>query len=342
EAAARQLRYQALAKHASDFLLLAHHADDQAETVLLQLLRGSGVKGVAAMPRRVQRDCAWLRPLLNVTRAEIIDYADMQDLRWMDDDSNSDTRYARNFLRRNVMPVLAEKFPAYRQTLTRSAQHFAEAASLLDELGALDAASSMVGKTLLLSALQALSQARAKNLLRYFLQHCGAPIPQAVQLEQLLAQLLTARADANVCINFAGWQVQRYQGAVYAQPALPSFDNTFDLSINNLAGVACSLFWPPLNTALHFSIVPGRGICIEKLRLAPVSLRLRQGGEVLRPQANAATRSLKNLLQEQGIPPWLRPRLPLLYCGSELVCAAGCIAAAYQAKETELGLLMQY
>ncbi|MDH2917576.1 MAG: tRNA lysidine(34) synthetase TilS [Sideroxydans sp.] len=337
EAAARQLRYQALAKHASGFLLLAHHADDQAETLLLQLLRGTGVKGAAAMPLLAQRECAWLRPLLNVTRVEIVDYARAQNLAWIEDDSNTDTRYARNFLRLNVMPVLAEKFPAYRQTLSRSAQHFAEAASLLDELAALDAASSMVGKTLSLSALQALSASRAKNLLRYFLQQRGAAMPHAVQLEELLMQLLTARDDARVCVSFAGWQVRRYQGAVYAQPALPDCSEPLCLPWQNEAAIV----WLPLNTQIHFLAAHGQGISLAKLSHAPVTLRLRLGGETLRPAAKAAMRTLKNLLQEQGVPPWLRSRLPLLYCGEELVCVAGLIAANFQAEADEAGVDMQ-
>lgn len=337
EAAARQLRYQALAKHATDFLLLAHHADDQAETLLLQLLRGTGVKGAAAMPLLAQRECAWLRPLLGVTRAEILDYAHAQNLAWIEDDSNTDTRYARNFLRLNVMPVLAEKFPAYRQTLSRSAQHFAEAASLLDELAALDAASSMVGETLSLSALPALNASRAKNLLRYFLQQRGVPMPQAVQLEELLTQLLTARDDARVCVSFADWQVRRYQGAVYAQPALPDYSEKLCLPWQNEAAV----FWQPLNTQIHFLAARGQGISLAKLARAPVTLRLRLGGETLRPAAQSATRTLKNLLQEQGIPPWLRSRLPLLYCGAELVCVAGLIAAEFQSSADEAGVVMR-
>jgi len=338
EAAARHLRYQAFAKHATDFLLLAHHADDQAETLLLQLLRGTGVKGAAAMPLLAQRECTWLRPLLNVTRSEIVAYARAQNLAWIEDDSNTDTRYARNFLRLKVMPVLAEKFPAYRQTLTRSAQHFAEAASLLDELAALDAVQSIVGETLLLSALQALSASRAKNLLRYFLQQRSAPMPQAVQLDELLAQLLSARDDACVCVDFAGWQVRRYQGAVYAQRALPDCAASLSLPWQNEAVV----FWSPLNTQLHFLVTHGQGISLAKLARAPVTLRLRQGGETLRPAAKSATRTLKNLLQEQGVPPWLRARLPLLYCGEELVGVAGLITADFQANAEEAGVEIEW
>ncbi len=334
EAAARTLRYQAFVKHASDFLLLAQHADDQAETLLLQVLRGSGVKGAAAMPLLAQRDCAWLRPLLNVTRSEIVAYARAQNLAWIEDESNTDTRYARNFLRLKVLPVLGEKFPAYRQTLSRSAQHFAEAASLLDELAALDAEHGIAGETLLLSAFQALNPARAKNLLRYFLQQRGAAMPQAVQLEELLIQLLTARDDACVCVNFAGWQVRRYQGAVYAQPALPECAASLCLPWQNDA----TIFWSPLNMPLHFLAAHGQGISLAKLARAPVTLRLRQGGETLRPTMKSATRTLKNLLQEQGVPPWLRARVPLLYCGEELVCVAGLIAADFQVREGEQGV----
>lgn len=337
EAAARQLRYEAYAQHECDFLALAHHADDQAETVLLQLLRGSGVRGASAMPMLAKREVQWVRPLLACTRAEIVAYAGAHHLRWIEDASNADDRYPRNFLRHKVLPILAERFPSYRQTLARSAQHFAEAGILLDELAQQDAASAIHDETLDVAALQCLSTARAKNLLRYFLQSRGAAMPQTVQLDDMLQQLCSARDDAAVCIGFAGWQVRRYQGVAHVMQALPGFDATLQLAWNHEA----SLPWLALAMRIDFVASTGRGISLAKLRSAPVTLRFRQGGETLRPRANAATRTLKNWLQEQHIPPWLRDRLPLLYCGEVLVCVPGAIAAEYQAGEGEAGVEMR-
>ncbi len=334
EAAARQLRYAAYARHQQDFLVLAHHADDQAETLLLQLLRGTGVRGAAAMPMLVRRDTQWLRPLLNVTRAEILAYAEAHHLPWIEDESNADDSYPRNFLRHNILPVLAEKFPSYRHTLTRSAQHFADAAELLDELAQLDAASAIHDEKLQLAALKNLSMSRAKNLLRYFLHTRGAPVPQTVQLADMLNQLIYARDDAKVCVEISGWQMRRYQGEVYVLPALPDFDATQCVAWKNEA----SLPWPALNIRVDFVPCTGRGISLAKLRAAPVTLRFRLGGETLRPHKNAATRTLKNLMQEQHISPWLRDRVPLLFCGEKLVCAPGAVAAEYQAGEGEAGV----
>jgi tRNA(Ile)-lysidine synthase len=348
---ARKLRHAAFARQPCDFVALAHHADDQAETLLLQLLRGAGVRGASAMPMLAGRagspnlprrgSCAlWvLRPLLHCSRQEILDYAAAHDLHWIEDESNADDNYPRNFLRHRVLPLLSEKFPAYRDTLARSAQHFAEASSLLDELAQQDAAQTIEGKTLAVAALQALSPPRAKNLLRYFLHGLSAPMPQAVQLDDMLQQLCNAREDAAVCIAYGDWQVRRYQGKAYVLRALGEFDQSLVLPWHGES----ELDWPALHARLHFKHTKSSGISLAKLQRAPVTLRLRHGGETLRPYPNAATRTLKNLLQEHHVPPWQRDRLPLLYCGDELVCVPGvAIAAEYQAVADEAGIAVVF
>lgn len=342
EAAARQLRYAAYARHRCDFLALAHHADDQAETLLLQLLRGAGVRGASAMPVLAKRDVQWVRPLLACTRAEIVAYAGAHHLSWIEDASNADDSYPRNFLRHKVLPVLAQRFPSYRQTLARSAQHFAEASALLDELAQQDAQSAMREDRLLVSELQRLSPARVKNLLRFFLHTRGASMPQAVQLDDMARQLCAARDDAAVCVEYGGWQVRRYRGGVYALRALPDFDAHLQLPLQDQAQDQVRLDWPALDTQLGFTCRQGEGISLARLQSAPLTLRLRRGGEALRPHAHGVTRTLKNLLQEQQVPPWLRDRLPLLYCGEELVCVSGvAIAADFQAGEGEAGVTMR-
>jgi len=345
EAAARKLRHAALAKQACDFVALAHHADDQVETLLLQMLRGAGVRGASAMPvlsmaeRPLLADRAStpyvVRPLLHCSRQEILDYAAAHGLKWIEDESNADDSYPRNFLRNRVLPLLSIKFPAYRDTLARGAKHFAEASSLLDELAQQDAAQAIQADTLAVAALQNISQLRAKNLLRYFLHTCGAPMPQAAQLEGMLQQLRNAREDAAVCIAYSDWEVRRFQGRVYALHALGEFDQNIVLPWRGES----SLDWPALNTSLIFAHRQGEGISLTKLQRAPVTLRLRRGGESMRPYPNAALRTLKNLLQEYRVPPWQRNRLPLLYCGDKLVCASGvAIAAEYQAAAEEVGI----
>ena len=339
EAAARKLRHDAFAKQLCDVVTLAHHADDQSETLLLQLLRGAGVRGASAMPLLNKRDASTnlLRPLLHCSRQEILDYAAAHQLHWIEDESNADDSYPRNFIRHRVLPLLGEKFSAYRDTLARSAQHFAEASSLLDELANQDAVQAIDGETMVVTALQSLTPPRAKNLLRYFLYQCGAPMPQAVQLDEMLQQLCNARDEAVVCISFGDWQVRRYQGRVYVLHALGEFDKNILMSWHCEA----QLDWPALNASVQFKYTQGVGISLEKLQRAPVTLRLRQGGETLRPHPKAATRTLKNLLQEHHIPPWQRDRLPLLYCGEELVCVVGvAIAAEYQATTNDSAILL--
>jgi len=353
EAAARKLRHAAFDKHTSDFVALAHHADDQAETLLLQLLRGSGVRGASAMPvlslskwpvlSQSKRPLfaeragspALLRPLLHSSRREILDYAATHGLNWIEDESNANDCYPRNFLRHRVLPLLGERFPAYRDTLARSAQHFAEASELLDELAQQDAAQAIEGETLAVVALQAMNMPRAKNLLRYFLHSIGAPMPQAVQLDDMMQQLCGARADASVCIAYSDWEVRRYRGKVHVLRALGEFDRNLVLPWHGES----VLDWPALNICLCFNHSRGVGISLAKLQRAPVTLRLRRGGESLRPYPNAPMRTLKNLLQEHHVPPWQRDRLPLLYCGDELACAFGvAIAAEYLADAAEEGV----
>ncbi len=337
EAAARKLRHAAFAAQSCDYVALAHHADDQVETLLLQLLRGAGVRGASAMPLLARRDNLpdLLRPLLRHSRQEILAYANAQQLQWIEDESNADHRYPRNFLRHRVLPVLEEKFPAYRDTLVRSTEHFAEAGELLDELAAQDASNATHSDTLSVVALTALSAARGKNLLRYFLRSMGAPLPQTVQLDDMLRQLCNARDDASVCVSYGDWQVRRYRGHICALPVLPEFDRNLILPWHGETELA----WPALGTQLKFvrgQSASASNISIDKLQRAAVTLRLRQGGEMLRSHPNGATRTLKNLLQEQHVPPWQRDRLPLLYCGDELVCVPDItVAAEYQAEPGE-------
>lgn len=340
EAAARQLRYAALTGAAADFVALAHHADDQTETLLLQLLRGAGVRGAAAMSP-VSSDSGqqtqWLRPMLDVPRSAVLKYAREHALSWVEDESNHDASYARNFLRHQVFPQLEQKFPAYRETLSRGTRHFAEASGLLDELAELDAQDWTPGTPLQTMFLRTLTLPRAKNLLRYVLHRQGVGMPHDAQLVEMLHQLLDARENAEVCIVSGAHQIRRYQDKVYVLPELERFDSALVLSWQGEAELA----WTASRQRLIFTRTAGQGMSWEKLQAAPVSLRLRNGAERLRPHARAASRSLKNLLQEHHVPPWQRERLPLLYCGEELACVVGvAIAADYQAKKEEGGLLV--
>lgn len=316
EAAARQLRHAALQQHASDFIALAHHQDDQAETVLLQLLRGAGVRGAAAMPllkTRSQR-ASVLRPLLGVSKADLLDYAHAEQLAWVEDDSNTDVIYARNFLRQRVLPQLAQHFPAYRQTLSRSAQHFAEAAQLQDELAALDGENFIHGNRLKMSVLLGLSEVRGKNLLRYFLTQQGAQLPDSTRLQEMLRQALTARDDARVCIAWSGHEMRRYRDELHFL-AHASIPERYELLWQGEAMLSL-----PNGAELTFIRLAGQGIDAGRLAGKSVVVTTRRGGEHIQLAANRPHRSLKNLLQEHGIPPWQRNTYPLLYADGVLIC----------------------
>ncbi len=339
EAAARQLRHQALGRQAMDFVALAHHEDDQAETVLLQLLRGAGVKGVAGMPaiRNAARGPVLLRPLLDTSRAELESYAIQQGLKWVEDESNTDEKYPRNFLRHRILPLLEQRFPACRATLARAAERFAEADALLDALAGLDAQEAFDGKTLDVARLAELEAARAKNLLRWFLQRRGTLMPESPRLEEMQRQLCTAREDAQVCIAWGGWEIRRYRGRAHvcSKHAEPEPD------LRVIWRGEGQLALP--GGALHFVHCRGEGISTAKLAQAPVTVRLRRGEESLRPDSARPARSLRYLFQHYGIPPWQRAGWPLLYCGETLVAIPEIgVDCAWHAAPSETGVALRW
>jgi tRNA(Ile)-lysidine synthase len=339
EAAARKLRHAVFEKQQVDFIALAHHRDDQAETMLLQLLRGAGVRGASAMQIFKPRNNvpSLLRPLLDIERRELEAYAQDHGLRWVEDDSNEDVSYPRNFLRHRVLPVLAQRFPAYRVTLARSARHFAETAELLDDLASLDAANAMAGERLSVSILRQSSNARGKNLLRYFLAARGAPIPDTTRLDEMLRQLCEAGEGAQIRITWQDWQLRCYQEYAYTLPVtLPVAD--FSIIWRGEAEVVL----PASHGMWHFERVIGQGVSLEKLQQAVVTIRPRHGSEMIKLDVARPRQSLRNLLQQQGVPPWQRELLPLLYCGNELVYVPGVASAAgYLAQAGEEGVLFR-
>ena len=321
EAAARTARRRVFATIEADALLTAHHQDDQAETLLLQLLRGAGPKGLAAMApwhRPPGWKTAQLRPLLGVTRADIRAYAERHRLRWVEDESNLDPRYRRNALRNELLPQLARHFPGYAVTLARAAVLQGEAAELLDDLAAIDAAAAVSDGGLDCPALGRLSQARQRNLLRYFIATQGYRLPNERRLEQGLRQLLDAGRDAQVCVNLGEAELHRFRGQARLVPH--AAEGSAD-AIEWHGEASLDLPW--LAQPLRFSPASGAGVKRTLLEAGPVEVRRRSGGERLRPLAGGPHRSLKNLLQEAAIPPWQRDTLPLLWCRGRLAWAAG-------------------
>lgn len=336
EAAARKLRHDAFARQPVNFIALAHHLDDQAETLLLQLLRGAGVRGASAMPAIKHRANApsLIRPLLDVPRSVLMEYALEHALQWVEDDSNADETYPRNFLRHRILPQLEQFFPAYRKTFLRSAQHFAEATELLDELAQQDAKLAIADNRLDVRQLRMFDVIRGKNLLRYFLATQGAPIPDSYRLQEMLRQLCNARQDAQVCIEWQSWQIRRHRNYAYSMHALPL---PVDFTVV-WHGEAEILLSPP-HGKLYFKQVVGQGLSLSKLQLGDVTIRPRRGGENIRVDAARPLQSLRNLLQEHELLPWQRDLLPLLFLNAELVCVPSVVLAnAYKAQPGEAGV----
>ncbi len=318
EAEARSARYVALAGalQQGEWLLTAQHADDQFETVLLQLLRGAGVAGLAAMPDAAPLGRGThLRPLLDVTRAGLQAYAADAGLAWIEDPMNEDSCYDRAWLRHAILPALRARFPSAARTIGRSARHFAEAQVLLEALADADAAPLLAGGRLVVAPLLALPRPRQVNVLRRWLATRGLGAPSAAKLETILDTVLAARVDAVPRVSWATGEVRRYRGRLYAMAPLgPQPDPAWHGDI----APGGTLPLPNGLGALSLRPSAGQGIPVGALR-GPLSVRFRRGGERLRPVGRGpVAHTLKNLCQEAGIVPWMRSRLPLLFVGSRL------------------------
>ena len=319
EAAARRQRHAVFAACPADWLALAHHRDDQAETVLFRLLRGAGVKGAAGMlaERPQAGGPCLIRPLLALPRSVIADYGEAHSLTWIEDESNADLHYRRNHLRRAVMPRIEQQFPGAAQALVRAGAHFAEAALLLDELAQADRR-AVVGDQgrIDLARFNALSAPRARNLLRSELLAAGFRAPEARWLDEALRQLATASAGSETCVATPDGELHVYRGELHLVRHRPVL----------AAGAIpwCGEEELPWGAGrVSFRATVGAGIQRRLLAGEPVYLRCRQGGERLQPDPRRPVRTLRKLLQEAGVPPWERPRLPLLWCGERLVWVGG-------------------
>ncbi len=333
EQAARLARYDALADMciANDvrLLLTAHHQDDQAETVVLQLLRGAGLPGLSAMAM-LQSEHALLgagialgRPLLDMTRADLELWADTNAIKHIVDESNDDLRFRRNEIRHQLMPLLEQQLPGVKNSIARSARHLQTAQRLLDELAAIDLQSCGDADSLVIGRLRQLSDDRLDNLLRYWLRQCGADhYPSDAQLYQLREQMLHARDDAHPLLALCGLVLERHSGHLVARHDEPLLINLPSEILLHWQGES-EIAIPVWQGRLVFDFVPGPGLDRMQLLQGPLRLRPRGGGERLKLDSNRPSRTLKNLFQESDVPVRERLWLPLLYLGDELIFAAG-------------------
>ena len=340
EAVARQVRYAALRSimQAKDMVLSAHHQNDQAETVLLQLIRGTGTPGLAGMPLCMPLGLGYLaRPLLGFTRDMLEHYAQAHALTWIEDPTNSDTRFDRNYIRQQVMPILNARWPMSAATLARSASHQGEATVLLNELAAIDWHDVQADQpdTLSVTKLQGLLPARQRNVLRYWLKEiCHLPLPDTRHLNRIQNELLTARADAIPEVIWSGAEVRRYQDRLYAMSPLSGMAEDWRVQWNLLQPLAL----PDGVSQLLPRMEQGAGLRAEMLHNG-VEVRFRHGGEMVQLPGRRHHHALKKLLQEWGVPPWLRERIPLVYIQGELAQVVGyCLCAPYAASAGERGI----
>jgi len=337
EAAARDARYAALAEFITpgSCLFTAHHRDDQAETLLLQLFRGAGVNGLASMPMCRSFGAAMLcRPLLAFSRAELLEYAQSQQWQWCDDDSNTDLTFDRNLLRHELLPAIEKNWQGLKKNLARTAENLSEAKQCLEALAESDYASVKApGSTLNIPKLLRLSVARQNNLLRYWLRDLKLPIPSQTKLHHIRSNILHARQDASPLVHWQGAEVRRYRQSLFAMPPLLPIDTamSFTWDLQN------PLLLPGDLGRLTAEQVLGKGLDLKGHKA--ITIRFRQGGERIELAGREGTHSLKKLFQEWGIPPWQRDRIPLLYADNELIAVPDrAIKAGHLAESGQIGV----
>ncbi len=316
EAIAREGRYQALkaSLQADETLLTAQHQNDQSETLLLQLFRGAGVQGLAAMPKLCNFGKGrHVRPLLHVTRQELEAYANQNKLDFIEDPSNQDTAFDRNYLRKKILPQLRERWLGLDKALNRSASIQAETKQLLDEIATEDLKEICDCKknTLLLEKLQTFSITRQKLILRYWISKSGFKYPSEKKLQHIFNDAINARDDAQPLVEWQDVQIRRYKKQLFIMPTLSEHDpaQSFDWDVTT------TLYIDSLNLTLSPQI-------LHKKKQA-VKVRFRQGGEKIYSLKRNKTISLKNLLYDAEIPPWQRSRIPLIFADNKLIQIIG-------------------
>lgn len=322
EAAARQARYAAFEGVLSEdeVLVTAQHQEDQAETLLLQLLRGAGPTGLSAMAAEAMLGkLTIVRPFLNQTKADILHYAQLHQLNWLDDPSNTDLSLNRNYLRHQILPELKQRWPAVGKTFSRSADHCREAAELLADLARLDAENICADSyhTLSVTSLTQLSEARQRNLLRFAIQQCGLPLPSSAILQRLIDEVCHAAEDKSPVVQWPGAEVRRYRDALVISAEQFSQGELETQQLNGTSDITLTD-----GRRLRWQLRSGQGLKTNVVS-GPLWLRFRQGGEKIRLQGHAQHKSLKQLFQEWGVPPWQRQSVPLIFVDHELVAVVG-------------------
>jgi tRNA(Ile)-lysidine synthase len=319
EAAARAARYQALISRlrTGELLLTAHHQEDQLETVLLALMRGSGARGLSAMAAVSEfQHTTLLRPLLPVARTQLERYLNRRGISWSEDPSNSDERFDRNYLRRVIVPLLRARWPAAAATASRSAAHLGETRKLLEQLGQQHLGPARDGRALRVSALRRLSPAERANALRLWIAQRGLAAPDQARMREICGPVLAARPDATPCVRWQGAQLRRHG------------DRLFVCAVGapQVSEEVARWNWRrqprlSLGSAGSLELVRDRHGDVRLAALPRLlSVRYRDGGERL--QGTHGHHALKDLLQKKGLVPWQRLNVPLVMHDEAIVAVA--------------------
>jgi tRNA(Ile)-lysidine synthase len=336
EAAARRARYRCYRDAGADVVALAHHADDQGETVLLQMLRGAGPAGLSAMPE-MRAVAGWprmFRPLLGIPRATLQTYAHAASLAWVDDDSNADTGHARNYLRHEILPRIEARFPGWRGTLARVAANAADAVMLADALGADDLAKVHGPEGIDLDGLARLDSVRAANVLRVWLHDAGVAAPPRDRLVDWLRQFATAGRHRRVVVPDAAFALVIHRRRLRLEPTPPVPPGWV------VPWKGGSVLPLPDGRSLRFDVRLGAGVRTDLLTGRRVEVSTRRSGLRLQLAPNRPHRLLKDLLREAGLPPWARDHVPLLVVDGRLAWVSGLGPdASFAAGPGEAGVL---
>lgn len=345
EEVARKARYQVLDKHmqANSLLLTGQHQDDQVETFFLALKRGSGPAGLSSMPSIMPLSNGYkCRPLLTVSRSDIEQYAQDNELKWVEDESNKDTRFDRNFLRHEIVPNLVQRWPSFASSVSRSAQLCAEQESLLSEL--LQPKLMAFQNTyqgISISQLNSESELARNMLLRLWLKQFAIPLPSQVQLQVLWNEVAKAKEDANPQLELGAIQLRRFQDYLYCLPQYQDL-STWKRELSDVLDLPDELGRLIFSTGVEERGGDSKVDEQSLLLRAPnqgerIEVRFNVLGVTAHPEARERSRKMKKLYQEYGIPSWQRTRLPMIFYNEELAAIAGLfVCRTFSGKECEL------
>lgn len=340
EALARQARYQIFceAMEPGDYLLTAHTQDDQAETVLLHLLRGTGLQGLIGIHAKhsMGKGCL-LRPLLSINRQQITDYATQHQLKWIEDDSNDSLVFRRNLIRHTVFPLLKKINPSFVKQFANCARLANEAQMLLDEYLLEDLNNIVDSKRqLIVSALLQYSLTKQKALVRYWIKQQGAVLPSEKKLVELMRQMLDAKDDKVPCVTWGEHEIRRYQGKLKLMPASSADEN--------FVRVRQWDYHQPLLLASqewYAEHQPG-GVALHALTSSIFDVRFRQPGESVKLAGRQHHTKLKKLFQTLKIPPWERDSTPLFFQNGNLIAIGECwVSEKYRQSDSKIGLTIK-